>query len=106
MLHDRFTLTHLNHVTAAPKQLSVAQEEQLIAQINSYASRGTLLTHGHMKQLTKAVTAKELSVDWTSRFMQRHSDRIHSLVFTYCKLSRNEADILSRKCASQLGIRL
>jgi hypothetical protein len=73
MLHDRFTLTHLNHVTATPKQLSVAQEDQLLAQINSYASRGTLLTHGQIKQLTEAVIAKDLSVDWTSCFIQRQS---------------------------------
>ena len=91
-LYDRHTRTHLDHAHNAPRHLSVIQEEQLVLQVNAYAERGTLLTPAHIRELAQAIRGRVLGVNWVSRFIDRHSDRIHSRFFTYRELARLQAD--------------
>jgi hypothetical protein len=69
-LHNRHKHTHLDHVPVARRQLSIAQEGQLLNQINRYASRDTLLTPGHITELAEAIHGARLGQNWTTRFIR------------------------------------
>jgi hypothetical protein len=65
-LHGRHKHTHLDHVAGASRQLSITQEGQLLDQINRYASRGTLLTPGHITELAEAIHGARFGQNWTT----------------------------------------
>jgi hypothetical protein len=91
-LYHHFKGNHRSHRAAAPSALSHHQEAELIAQINAYAKRGTLLTPAHVKDLAESVFQAQLGRNWTGRFIQRHSKEISSQFHAFRDISRLKAD--------------
>ena len=91
-LHDQITGRHVSSGKAWNRKLSLVQEDVLIAKINDYASRGTLLTPRHVRGLAEGLAGKKLDKDWVGRFVQRHPDRLSSRFHTYHELSGRQAD--------------
>ena len=91
-LNDQITGRHLSSGKASNRNLSELQEDVLIAKINDYASRGTLLTPRHVRSLAEGLAGKEVDKDWVGRFVRRHPDRLSSRFHTYHDLSRKLAD--------------
>ncbi|RXK41547.1 hypothetical protein M231_01046 [Tremella mesenterica] len=61
-LHDRLNNKHAPPGTLIPRNLSIIQEEALIANINEYAARGTLLTPKHVGVFAQALCDHRLGV--------------------------------------------
>ncbi|RXK37351.1 hypothetical protein M231_05338 [Tremella mesenterica] len=59
-LHDRLNNKHAPPGTLIPRNLSIIQEEALIAKINEYAARGTLLTPKHVGVFAQALCDHQL----------------------------------------------
>ena len=91
-LNDQVSGRHLSSGKAWNRKLSLVQEDVLIAKINEYAARGTLLTPRHVHSLAAGLAGKKLDKDWVGRFVRRHPDRLSSRFHTYHDLSRRQAD--------------
>ena len=91
-LNDQVTQRHLSSGKAWNRTLSELQEDALIAKINDYASRGTLLTPRHVRSLAEGLAGKDVDKDWVGRFVRRHPDRLSSRFHTYHELSRRRAN--------------
>ena len=91
-LSDRCQDRHLSHQQTVLRHLSRLQELVLVAQINAYAARGTLLTPQHVHELAERIAGGEIGERWVARFLERHSDKISSRYRTYRELGRLQAD--------------
>ena len=89
----------LSHQAGAHSALSCLQETELIAQINAYAKRGTLLTPAHVLALAEAVCGLKLGRNWAGRFIKRHKDVISSRFHAFRDISRLKADTPSTRDA-------
>ncbi|EIW66860.1 hypothetical protein TREMEDRAFT_65270 [Tremella mesenterica DSM 1558] len=77
-LHDRLNETHLPSGIRTVRRLSVIQAEAILAKINQYAYRGTLLTPRHVRHFAQSLSTATLGINWTSTFLSRHRDRVSS----------------------------
>ena len=91
-LYDRCTGKHVSREKGAIRRVTPLQELELVAQINAYAVRGTLLTPQHVHELAEAIAGENIGTGWVNRFVKRHSDKITSRFFTYRELGRLQAD--------------
>ncbi|ODN97059.1 hypothetical protein I350_08038 [Cryptococcus amylolentus CBS 6273] len=72
--------------------LSKVQEEQLIRKINDYASKDTLLTPGHIKELAEKLNGQKVGIHWGDRFIRRHKDRLASCFNGHSEHGRHQAN--------------
>ena len=77
-IYYRVSGNHTDASTAAHRRLSIPQEQALLAKINEYASRGTLLSPHHVKELAEAVCGAKAGKNWTTSFLRRYHDVIDS----------------------------
>ena len=70
------TSTHEPHRGHRPRNLSVVQEEVLIAKVEAYVERGTLLTPPQITELATAPCGHTMGRNWTSTFLRRHRDQL------------------------------
>ena len=96
-LNDHVRGTHDAPGVRTPRILSVHEEKVLVAKINSYADRGTLLRPKHIKELAKRISQREFHDNWTSEFLRRHQTDLSSRFFHIQELARIEADTPSNR---------
>ncbi|EIW71701.1 hypothetical protein TREMEDRAFT_28153 [Tremella mesenterica DSM 1558] len=98
-LHDRLNNKHAPPGTLIPRNLSIIQEEALIAKINEYAARGTLLTPKHVGVFAQALCDHQLGVNWTTTFLRRHKDQVASKFYRVQEVARLRADTPENRIA-------
>ena len=91
-LHDRVTGKHAPPGHRQPRNLSIHHERVLLDKINAYATRGTLLTPGHIGTLAETLSERHLGRNWTSTFLKRHKDEVSSKFYKVQEVARLKAD--------------
>lgn len=72
--------------------LNNQQEEALLKEINRLSERGTPPTPDMVRRFAAFMAGSEPSQNWTSGFIKRHNDRVHSLYLKGFDLSRKKAE--------------
>ncbi|EIW66170.1 hypothetical protein TREMEDRAFT_35394 [Tremella mesenterica DSM 1558] len=98
-LHDRLNETHLPSGIRTVRRLSVIQEEAILAKINQYAYRGTLLTPRHVRHFAQSLSTATLGINWTSTFLSRHRDRVSSKFYRVQEIARIQANTSENRVA-------
>ena len=98
-LHDRETGLHAPRGVRTRRNLSVEQEQALVAEINRYADRGTMLEPRHITELAQALGKCEIGKNWTSTFLRRQKDHIVARFFSIQQASRLKADVYETRRA-------
>ena len=91
-LHDRLTNTHSSHDQRLRRNLSSVQEDVLVDKILAYAKRGTLLTPRHITELAQSLCGHQIGKNWTTKFIQRHSNKLSSRFYRVQDAARIKAD--------------
>ena len=91
-LQDRVAGTHAAPGKRLHRNLSTAEEDVLLAKIEAYASRGTLLSPQHIKDLAAILASHSMGRNWTSTFLQRHKDRLSLRFYRIQEVARLNAD--------------
>jgi hypothetical protein len=73
-LHDHLSGTHGPKGPSPLRNLSPVLEAALVAKINKYADRGTLLIPAHISELARALCGHEIGRNWTSTFLRRYRE--------------------------------
>ena len=80
-LRARFYSIHRSRAEAASlysRNLTDAQEEVLIGHINRLTNRGIPPTTQMVRNFAEEIIQEEVGHCWTSNFVNRHKDRLHS----------------------------
>jgi hypothetical protein len=72
------TLSTSDEAEHPNRLLTIAQEEALIGEINTLASRGLHITPKILRNVVEELLDKQIGKNWVYEFVQRHSDRIIS----------------------------
>lgn len=104
-LHNRLMETHAPPGVHWPRHLSIEQEDALLDKIKAYATRGTLLTPGHMTQLAQALSEEPLGRNWTSTFIRQHTRRPYPAFYRVQEIPRLKADTPSNRQAFYILVR-
>ena len=81
-LRRRFSGEHISRRAAAGEylqNLTFAQEEALISQINRMSERGMPPTSTIVRNLAEGIIQRPVGKNWTGQFVKRYQNRLHSV---------------------------
>ena len=76
------------------RRLTSAQEEILIGRINQLANRGLPPTLRMVRNLAEEMLSDSVGINWTTKFVHRHKDRLKSLYLRNIDSERSKAEYL------------
>ena len=90
--HRGITTSREQFTSNFKKNLTNAQEEQLLHYINALTHQGLPPTHQMLENLVVEVLQKPIGKNWTHNFVARHHDRIQSKFLRSIEIKRVKAD--------------
>jgi transposase len=90
--HRGITTSRKQFISTFKKNLTDAQEEQLLEYLNALTQQGLPPTHQMLENLVVEILKEPIGENWTRNFVGRHNDRITSKFLRTIDMKRIKAD--------------